>query len=97
MEILLKVVRLFAANKMLGDASSKVSRQNNWKGDTDTDYSQAQPFTSTQLTQKIYLVKPFKLVKVESYKVQNESDHTFLTLHIFHHFMCDKRLMSVDV
>ena len=48
MEILLKVVRLFAANKMLGDASasSKVSRQNNWKGDTDTDYSQAQPFTS---------------------------------------------------
>lgn len=47
MEILLKVVRLFAANKMLGDASSKVSRQNNWKGDTDTDYSQAQPFTST--------------------------------------------------
>ena len=46
MEILLKVVRLFAANKMLDDASSKVSRQNNWKGDTDTDYSQAQPFTS---------------------------------------------------
>ena len=47
MEILLKLLRLFAANKMLGDASSKVSRQNNWKGDTDTDYSQAQPFTST--------------------------------------------------
>ena len=37
------------------------------------------------------------IIKVEPYKIQSESDHTFLTLHIFHHFMCDKRLMSVDL